>query len=90
MKTMQTNVDKSRKTFNDDIDNASTKITNTHTEINVNIGDSVAGLSRESREKVLDVMKTLFAQINQEQQEVLEEPQEIEIESGEENEQKNI
>ena len=84
MKTLQTNVDKSRKTFNDDIDNASTKITNTHTEINVNIGDSVAGLSRESRERVLDVMKTLFAQINQEQQEVVEEPQEIEIESEEE------
>lgn len=84
MKTLQSNVDKSRKTFNDDIDNASTKITNTHNEININVNDSVTNLSRESREKVLDLMKVLFANIQEEQQD-LSEPQEVDIVKEENN-----
>lgn len=80
MKTLQTNVDKSRKTFNDDVDKASIKITNTHNEINVNMNDNVAGLSRESREKVLERMKMILANLNVEQDDIkLEEPQEVEI-----------
>lgn len=87
LKTLQGNVDKSRKTFNDDVDKASIKIQDNHTEINVTMNDNVAGLSRESREKVLERMKTILSQINQEQQDVvLEEPQEVEIVEEESNE----
>ena len=68
LKTFQTSVDKSRKTFNDDVDKASINITKN--EINVNIDSDSHGLSRESREKVLDVMETLFAKIKEEQKEV--------------------
>ena len=68
LKVFQTSVDKSRKTFNDDVDKASINITKN--EINVNIDGDSHGLSRESREKVLDVMETLFAKINEEQKEI--------------------
>ena len=80
MRTLQGNVDKSRKTFNDDIDKASTNIVNAHTEINVNVNGDMSSLSRESKEKIIERMKMIFDKINQEQQDVvLEEPQEIEI-----------
>lgn len=68
LKTFQTSVDKSRKTFNDDVDKASVNISKT--EINVNIDNNPMGLSRESREKVLDVMKNLFNNIKVEQENI--------------------
>lgn len=84
MKTLQTNVDKSRKTFNDDLDNASTKITNTHNEININVNEPLVNMSRESREKILDVMNSLFVKIREEQSEV-KEPEEIDASNKENN-----
>lgn len=83
LKTFQASVDKSRKTFNDDVDKASVNITKN--EINVNIDSDSHGLSRESREKVLDVMKTLFSKINEEQKDV-KEPEEIDLTKEESNE----
>ena len=84
MKTLQGNVDKSRKTINDDVDKASVKITNTHTEINVNVNDPVSSLSRESREKVLERIKEILNKVSQEPEDVvLDEPQEVDIEEQE-------
>ena len=76
LKTFQTSVDKSRKTFNDDVDKASINITKN--EINVNIDSDSHGLSREQRERVLDVWKSLFAKINEEQSEI-KEPEEVDL-----------
>lgn len=84
MKTLQSNVDKSRKTINDDVDKASIKITNTHTEINVNVNDPVSGLSRESREKVLERMKEILNNINQEHDVIIDEPQEVDVKESKE------
>lgn len=85
LKTFQASVDKSRKNFNDDVDKASINITKN--EINVNVNESTSSLSRESREKVLNVMQALFTKIREEQVDVKEvkEPEEFDL-SKEENE----
>lgn len=82
IKTLQTNVDKSRKTFNDDVEQAGVKIVNNHTEIKIENIDATDGMSRESREKVISIMKSIFASANDNsgsENNKVEEPQEIEV-----------
>ena len=87
LKTFQSSVDKSRKTFNDEVDKASINISKT--EVTVNVNNDSTNLSRESREKILNIMKTLFANVQEEQSNVeeMKEPEEIDLskEESEEN-----
>ena len=61
IKTFQGNVDKSKKTLNDELDRASVNVSNNKTEVNINVNTGVE-LSRESRERVLDVVNAILKQ----------------------------
>lgn len=61
LRTFQSNVDKSKRTLNDEIDKSSVRVQNTKNEININVNTGTE-LSRDSREKVLDVVNAILKQ----------------------------
>lgn len=75
IKVFQSNVDKSKKTFNTELEDASLKINDSHTEININVNDSLT-MSRESREKILQAIDAIIKS-SQEEPEILENVEEI-------------
>ena len=59
-KMFQSNIDRSRKALNSDMDTATNRYSSTHNEINITVNNNDGGMTRESRERIIDVVNMLL------------------------------
>ena len=78
LKTFQSNVDKSKRSLNSDVEDASSKYTATHNEVNITVNNVGSELPRDSREKILDVVNAILSQ-EQSRGSIIIDPEEVDL-----------